>query len=279
LAIVVNQPLAELVSVIVLARNSERTIGEAIASLLCQTHHHLEILVIDGGSIDSTLERVNAFKDPRIRIIAQQESGLGNARNLGIHEARGEFIAYLDADDVAVPHRIEAQLEFLLRCPEHAVVGSWLKLIDSQGAELGVRRYVQYDHEIRASMASFNALPNPGVMFQKNLITAAGLYSEALPEDYDLWLRLLDFRTNCGKAHNLPEVLTHYRVHLGGSKARTAKLQLLWSLQLRYKYWRQGSLRVSMTDLARNLAQVVLLVLPASWMLSLFLWSVKRGQV
>jgi glycosyltransferase involved in cell wall biosynthesis len=272
-------PNNELVSVIVLARNSASTIREAIDSLVQQTYPHFEILVVDGGSTDSTRELAMSFADPRIRIVAQQGKGLGDARNLGIREARGNYVAYLDSDDVALPRRIEDQLRFLQQHSDHAIVGSWLRLIDGAGAEIGIRRYVQYDHEIRAAMASLNVLPNPGIMFRKEVIVGTGLYTDALPEDYDLWLRLMNSSRADAKMHNLPQVLTQYRVHLGGSKSQTAKEQLLWSLQLRYKYWRQGSLHLSPRALMYNLAQLCLLALPASWLVSAFRWSVKRGQV
>ena len=272
-------PNAELVSVIVLARNSAATIRETIESLLRQTYPHLEILVVDGGSTDSTRDLVQSFADPRIRIVPQQGRGLGDARNLGVREARGNYVAYLDSDDVALPRRIETQLGFLQQHPDHAVVGSWLRLIDADSAEIATRRYVQNDHEIRTAMATLNVLPNPGIMFRKAVIIDAGLYTEALPEDYDLWLRLMDPRRIDTKMHNLPEILTQYRVHLGGSKTQTAKKQLLWSLQLRYKYWRRGFLRASPRALLKNLAQVCLLALPASWLVSVFRWSVRRGQV
>jgi len=272
-------PNAELVSVIVLARNSAATIREALDSLLEQTYSHFEILVVDGGSTDSTRELALSFADSRIRIITQHGKGLGDARNLGIREARGKYVAYLDSDDVAMPRRIEAQLRFLQQNPDHAVVGSWLRLIDGEGAEIATRRYVESDPEIRTAMASLNVLPNPGIMFRKAVIVDVGLYSEALPEDYDLWLRLMNTPRVDAKMHNLPEVLTQYRVHLGGSKSQTAKEQLLWSLQLRYKYWRQGSLHISTRALLRNLAQVCLLALPAPWLVSAFRWSVKRGQL
>src|SRR4030095_13539643 len=109
--------------------------------------------------------------------------------------------------------------------------------------------------------ASLNVLPNPGIMFEKAAIIAAGPYTEVLPEDYDLWLRLMALQKVDTKMHNLPEVLTQYRVHLGGSKTQTTKKQLLWSLQLRYRYWRRGSLRLSARALLQNLAQVCLLAL------------------
>src|SRR5436190_24248466 len=102
---------APTISVIVTAFNRERYIEQALESMLSQTLTSLELIVVDDGSTDSTVERVLSFSDPRLRLIRHERNlGIPAARNSGLCAVEGEFVAWLDSDDVALPTRLERQV-------------------------------------------------------------------------------------------------------------------------------------------------------------------------
>lgn len=131
-----DKPAGPLVSVIIPAWNAEATLAETLGSAAAQTHRNLEILIVDDGSTDSTAEIAKEFCDfdDRARLISQENCGVASARNRAIDEARGEFIAPLDADDLWHPPKIERQLETFARGPrEVGLVYCWYRLIDACG--------------------------------------------------------------------------------------------------------------------------------------------------
>src|SRR3989344_2966502 len=102
-----------LVSIIIPAYNAEKYIGRAIKSALSQAYDNLEIIVVDDGSLDRTREIAESFKDSRVKYLYQQNRFQGAARNYGIRESKGEYITFLDADDMYMPGKVERQAGFL----------------------------------------------------------------------------------------------------------------------------------------------------------------------
>jgi hypothetical protein len=204
-----------LVSVVMPVRDGEVFLEEAIASIRAQTLRDLEILVVDDGSRDGTMAilRRHAAEDPRLRIIAQPPSGIAVALNRGIGEATAPLIARMDADDIAKPHRLAAQLEALNRHPAVAALGSAYEVIDRSGR---VRRRVQLPtspSEISKLLETSNCIAHPTVVMRREAVTAVGGYRQAFLkcEDYDLWLRL----DEKAELLNLEEPLLLYREHSG----------------------------------------------------------------
>ena len=124
------------VSVVIPCYNAQRFLGEAIQSALDQVYQDFEIVVVDDGSTDHSRRVVEAFDDPRIRYIYQENRGPGGACNTGIAAARGDYIAFLDADDIALPHRLTAQLKVLEDDPTLCVVASGYVWIDESGQRI-----------------------------------------------------------------------------------------------------------------------------------------------
>src|SRR5690606_15977961 len=125
-----------VVSVVVPAYNAEAYLGEALRSVLAQTYELLEVLVIDDGSQDRTADIVRelAMEDERVRLLQQSNSGVADARNLGIEHARGVYIAPLDADDLFYPQKLEAQVARMESGDEAVgVVYCWWISIDHEG--------------------------------------------------------------------------------------------------------------------------------------------------
>lgn len=118
---------APLVSVIMPAYNARPYIAEAMQSVLSQDYPNIELIVVDDGSVDGSAECAKMFGD-RVKVIRQANAGVAAARNKGLDEAKGELIAFLDADDVWLPGKISAQVEYLRQHPETAVVyGTFLR--------------------------------------------------------------------------------------------------------------------------------------------------------
>ena len=127
------------ISVVIACYNSERFVGAAIASMLKQTYHDIEVLALDDGSTDRTLEILGEFasRDGRVKAVALEHSGISATLNQGLKLARGRYVAQLDSDDIAVPHRLERQYEFLERNSEYVAVGSNIQRIDEHGLPMG----------------------------------------------------------------------------------------------------------------------------------------------
>lgn len=187
----------------------------AVDSVLRQTFSALELLVIDDASSDgslSTLELV-AARDPRLRLLKNPGAGLVAALNFGIAQAQAEFIARMDADDIALPERLSRQVEFLEKTPGISVVGTQVAFIDAAGSLTGERTSFPTEPEeiTKALTVRGCVVRHPSVLARKISLLAVGGYRPACDkaEDYDLWLRLVDGN----RIANLPDVLLHYRVH------------------------------------------------------------------
>ncbi|MCC6924385.1 glycosyltransferase [Novosphingobium sp.] len=213
------------ISVAMSVYNGERFLAEAIQSVLDQTWHDFELLILDDGSRDSSLEIINrhAAADSRIRVIARENRGLVTSLNQLLAEARAPLIARMDADDVCAPQRFERQIAFLAAQPDHGVVGSLTFDIDENGQAFPLDTAEHpLSHEAFIAHIASNGplLAHPTVMYRRDVVLAAGGYHAAFRhcEDYDLWLRLAH-RT---KIANLPERLLRYRHYAGQVSNRHA---------------------------------------------------------
>jgi glycosyltransferase involved in cell wall biosynthesis len=200
------------VSVIIPAYNQAIYLGEAIQSVLDQDYHCYEIILVDDGSTDDTREVVAQFEF-KVRYIYQQNRGLSAARNTAIKNARGEFIALLDSDDVWLPKFLEKTVTLLCNNPHAALVYSGYRYIDSQGVEIGVpnQRVVPPDLAYQTLVMDGCWIIPSAVVFRRNLAFEAGLFDEELKavEDLDLWIKL----SRKGSVIGLPDVLVKYRRH------------------------------------------------------------------
>lgn len=205
---------APLVSVVTPVYNNERYLEQAVQSILDQTLSDFEFILVDDESTDSSaaiLERMSR-QDPRIRVFRRPHTGIVGAMNDGLRLARAEFIARMDADDLALPHRLERQVEFLRDHPDHVLVGSRVMLIDPDGAPICEFVHETTHEEIdQGHVAMRWTVVHPAVMYRRQVVLDLSGYRgeyESL-EDLDLFLRLAER----GRLANLPEVLLLYRQH------------------------------------------------------------------
>lgn len=213
------------VSVILPVRNAEQWLEPSIRSLLQQSLRDFEIVAVDDGSTDSSFGILDGYskQDPRVMVVRQGKLGLVAALNRGISEAQGAFIARLDADDQALPNRLEKQLRYLLENPAVGLIGSWAQEIDEKGRALG-RRTPETDATKLASMLrTANPFVHSAVMMRREVVDRVGGYRTAFEgaEDYDLWLRMAEV----AQISNIPEILVLYRVHEASVSERAAMRQ------------------------------------------------------
>lgn len=216
-----------LVSCLMSVFNGERYLAEAVASILGQTLTDFEFVVIDDGSTDGSprlLERF-AAADSRIRLTRRPNTGLTQALNEGLKLCLGEFVARMDADDVAEPARFERQVSFLRQYPDCVAVGCGLQLVDPDSAPLGEQR-LPATHEaiVGKLLQGEGAVPHPSAMIRREAVLAVGGYREDFPaaQDLDLWLRL----SERGRLANLDEILLRYRLHADSVTSRRRQQQL-----------------------------------------------------
>ena len=225
------------VSVIVPVYNGAKTVAEALQSVFAQSYKDYEVIVVNDGSTDSSTEVVDGFGD-KIRLISlDQNGGQSAARNLGAAQARGEYLAFLDQDDVWYPHKLEWQVAVLNENPEVGLVYSDLDEIDREGRykTLEVHKAFGMTHPktslVWALINDLFILPST-VVCRKECFGQVGGFDTRLSgyEDDDLWVRLWPV---C-RFHYIPKALTKWRIHLSSSsetslmeKSRTVFFQKL----------------------------------------------------
>lgn len=215
------------VSVLMPVHNAERYLVEAVESILGQTFTDFEFLIIDDGSTDRSraiLEQY-AARDGRIRLTCRPNTGYTVALNQLLGLARGELVARMDADDVALPERVARQVEYLRTHPEVVCVGTAVRFIDAAGRFLREGHPGMDNEEIQQrALAGDCPLNHPSVMMRRAAVEAVGRYHpEFQPaEDLDLWLRLGEV----GRLTSLPEPLIKYRQHAASFSEQYQQLQL-----------------------------------------------------
>jgi glycosyltransferase involved in cell wall biosynthesis len=239
-------------------------VAEAIRSILEQAFRDLELIVVEDPSpyaIDAEV-----FQDDRLRLIRRKQRGsLGSALNEGIAAARAELIARIDADDVALPHRIGAQYEFMQSHPDIAVYGSRITVIDGAGKVAGRRLLPLRHDDIAAALRRYNCLSHPSVMVRKRAVVAVGGYDrERIAEDYDLWCRLL---LAGERFENADEDFVRYRVHEQAAKYRGVHDAIRVTIEIKKQYFAG---RFTIGDRLRLLAEAALLRLPPPLIIRLF---------
>ncbi|HAF61981.1 MAG TPA: glycosyl transferase group 2 family protein [Anaerolineaceae bacterium] len=205
------------VTVLMAVYNGEKYLNESINSILNQTYQDFEFLTINDASVDKTLEILCEYKDPRIKVVTNEQNiGLAKSLNRGLALAKGEYICRMDADDVSLPARLEKQISFLERNKDFGLCGSWIR-------NFGDKSYVDklpVSHEEIISQLFFGyAIAHPSVVIRTDILKEINGYNEDLryAQDYELWSRLMKIT----KLKNLPVVLVKRRIHGSNSDNQT----------------------------------------------------------
>lgn len=230
----IEQNNAPLISVALPVYNGEKYLAEAINSILSQTFANFELIIIDDGSTDRSIQVLRDFekRDARIRLIARENRNLSTTLNDIIHLARGKWIARMDQDDIAMPQRFEHQLLWLQK-NNADICGSWIKLFGT--ADTRILKHALTDEGIKMELLFGAPFAHPTVMMKKELAQQL-LYDKTWEkcEDYDLWERAA--RANW-KMTNVPEVLLKYRQHGAQISTSTFNKQQELTQAVRLRYW------------------------------------------
>ena len=183
-----------LISVIIPTYNRATILPRAIDSVLAQKGVHLELIIVDDGSTDGTLKMLETHSHTRgvISHLGRVNRGPSAARNLGIKAAIGEWIAFLDSDDVWLPGKLKAQLEFFAENPEYLICQTeeiWIR----NGTRVNcMKKHKKFGGWIFEKCLPLCVVSPSAVMMRRKLFDEVGLFDESLPacEDYDLWLRI-----------------------------------------------------------------------------------------
>jgi Glycosyl transferase family 2 len=216
-----NKPV---VSVVMVVRNVERFLAESIKSILDQSFREFELVIIDFGSTDTTEAIVSscAVNDSRIKFHTIPHCSLPEARNASCSAAQGKYLAVMDADDIALGHRLATQVSFMEQHPEVGVVGGGIEWINAAGESLPIPYDPANSQDIQSALPRHSPLWRPSpllrtdvwhptALIRRDAFYAAGGYRRAfvVSEDYDLWLRIAERH----EISNLNHVVLKYRIH------------------------------------------------------------------
>jgi glycosyltransferase involved in cell wall biosynthesis len=182
-----------LISVIVPVYNGEKTIQETIESVLNQTFTDFELIVINDGSQDATLDVVSSIQDSRLKLFSYPNAGISTTRNRGVYHAVGEYISFIDADDLWTPDKLKAQFNALQANSQAAVAYSWTHYIDECSQPLNQGSYMTVNGDVYAKLLLIDFVAsgsNP--LIRRQSLTEVGGFDQSLSTsaDWDMWLRL-----------------------------------------------------------------------------------------
>jgi len=203
-----------IVSVLMPVYNAQRYVAQTVESILAQTFTDFEFIIINDGSTDKSLKILEAYvaKDKRIRLTSRANKGLTPTMNEMLAQARGEFVAIIENDDIALPERLALQVKFLQDQPDYVAVGGAQELIDEKGRLLTrLELPLQNDEIQKDALAGHGSICHPGSTIRRTALLEIGGYNETmrLAHDLDLWLRLGEV----GALANLQETVVKYRLH------------------------------------------------------------------
>jgi glycosyltransferase involved in cell wall biosynthesis len=195
--------------------NAEDTLAECLDSLLEQDFTDFELVAVNDQSSDASASIIEAYGDPRFRIVENPNKGMIPAMNLGLEYARSDIVARMDADDVMYPNRLSTQYTYLQTHQDTELLASQVRLFPEEEISDGMREYMRWQNaclsheQITNDLYIESPFAHPSIMYRKPTIQQLGGYREGLfPEDYDLWLRMYQEGHRMAK---LPEVLLDWR--------------------------------------------------------------------
>lgn len=201
-----------LVSVILPVFNAKDYIKEAIQSILDQSYENFELIIINDGSSDGTLDVILSFKSDKIKLISRENKGLVYSLNEGIKISQGKYIARMDADDISIHSRLSEQVKFMQEHENVGICGSFVERFEGEGSHYNevVWKLPSEDADLRVRLLFGVPFAHPSIMMRKDIILKYNLYYNEIyknAEDYKLWV---DF-SRYTKFANIQKVLLRYR--------------------------------------------------------------------
>lgn len=235
--------------------NEEKYIEESLKALMTQTYSDMEIIAISDGSTDRSVEIVEkyALKDKRIRSIVNTENhGLAWVRNQGLDLATGEYVGFIDADDIAYPDRVEKMASFLDANEDYFLVTAMVEYMNEEGETLSyMNNKYKSNEEIKAVLLFGDPITDPNTLFRREPIQKYGIRNELkykTGQDFNFWIKCINF----GKYMALDDVLLRYRVHESKSNAFNDKNKNLvdsWIKEIILFSWNSRGLELTDREL------------------------------
>ena len=253
------------------AYNAEKYITEAIDSILNQTYHNFELIIADDCSTDKTWQIIREYseKDPRIVAIQNKKNlYIAENRNNLISLAKGEYIAWQDADDISLSDRLEKQYLFLKNNPEVGIIGGYLQFFNEKG-EISIRKYETEDNQIRKTIFRYSPVAQPAAMIPKKCLIETGNYNPEYPpaEDIDMNFRIGEKY----KFANLPQIVIKYRVNENSATFNKLRKIEFVTLYIRSKYIFNVKYSFNLLDVIYNFIQFIsIFLIPTKLKITLF---------
>jgi glycosyltransferase involved in cell wall biosynthesis len=268
-----------LVSVIMPVFNSERYVGAAIMSIVRQTYKNFELIIVDDASTDRSWTIITRYQKrypdmiKATRLNKNLNSGGDSCANEAFKRATGQFVARMDADDVAHKDRIAKQVKFLQSHPKVLLVGSQASVINKNGRVMGSKTVPTTHEEIYRAYGIFHPLIHPTVMLRSALLPKRkNLYQIKYSANNDLYTFFQLLRV--GQFANLDEKLLDYRVHGKNDSLTYPKDRFFNTLKIRFEAMNKFGYRPSVKAVATTTLQaLVILVLPESFIIPLYLYA------
>jgi glycosyltransferase involved in cell wall biosynthesis len=218
----VSPQAAPLVSVVVPSFNHREFLRDCIDSVLEQDYGRFEVIVVDDGSTDGSVELLRSYGD-RITLLHQQRGRQARARNLGLREARGDLISFLDSDDRYLPGRISAAVQAFVADPAAAVVWGDYRLIDGDGTVTREVRWTPREADFRHELIRGNPICNATVTLRRSVLDEIGGFDERVPRVCDgaAWYQIA---ARGHRFHHLDRLLLDYRIHGANDSSRFAPM-------------------------------------------------------
>lgn len=275
-----NKQNQSLVSVVMPVYNGSLFIGEAIESILGQTYKNFELIIVNDGSKDNSLKTIKHFAKrypEKIKVISYKKNkGESAAANIGFKASKGEFIARMDADDIAYPTKLEKQVAFMLKNPLVIVVGAQADVINEQGQKTGTKSFPLIHQRIYEAYGYYHPMLHPACLFRRSLLPNQKKLWQNNHEPNDDYYTLFGL-LSCGQFANLPQKLIAYRIHANNKSLQNPKAKVLFFIQIRRDAICDFGYQPSFKVIFANLIQFFgVLILPKSLIVPLYLFA--RGM-
>ena len=228
------------ISVIMSIYNGMPYLEQAVESVLNQTYKNFEFIIVDDASADDTLKYLKSLKDRRIKLIRNKKNlGLAVSLNIALRQARGDFVARMDADDISLSMRFEEQINFLQKHPTIGICGSFVNVIDETDKIIGKIKKPTSDKEIKKELFWLTPLLHPTWFAKKKIFDKLQGYDKKWDyvEDFEFLIRAKDFQMA-----NIPKHLLLFRSQKERRSQKTIEKIYRNSLKLRQKIFREQKL-------------------------------------
>ncbi len=210
------------VAVLMTVYNGGEYLRSAVESILNQTFSEFEFIIVNDGSVDDSATYLDSINDARVKVIHQENKGTAAAANLGLSHIRAPFVARMDADDIALPKRLEKQLAFMRSHPNIGIVGAQIAHVGRNGVGSSLNLPTQHAAIFKSMLNGQHGIAHSVIMIRTSILKSIGGYwQHRLIDDWDMMLRMGEI----SQLANLDEVLLHYRVH-GASLNGSSQLEL-----------------------------------------------------